>query len=468
MRWFFSRQKQIRSTHEVETLRNMFRDDYEAYQKVEKSPDLKRFGELKEYVTSPLFHNRRKEIEQLSYKNSDYYKAEKRYKELLKSEKLRAFYMIRDSKELGGYLNICELGQYKSYMKLRTIVKSANFDKKLHILEYTQYRKLLADTRIKAALKMERNRKFRFYMEVKDTGLPQEFERLSDFIKTDEFKQHRIYLLNKKRYLTTEDYQLLCEYEKLKVQSDIVKYFALKEDSFFNNMIKWELVLEDDFKQGRLDDKRWITRYYAGERFLNDTYGVGTDVQLYTPDNVSLEDSAVCLNFRKESIIGKYWDEERGIREKKFEYTSGILSTATSFRQAYGRFEAKIKLNHSDITECFWMKGETKVPHISIMRNSGKGLFVGACSPYSACPDSSKLNIHDLGLGNDYYIFTLEWTKDKMVWRINDFVVKEVQNDIPDVPMYLLFSFGTNKEPAGRNVPGRMEIDWVRVYKQKE
>ena len=43
---------------------------------------------------------------------------------------------------------------------------------------------------------------------------------------------------------------------------------------------------------------------------MNDTYGVGEDMQLYSPDNITFGESAVCLNFRKESIIGKYWDRQ--------------------------------------------------------------------------------------------------------------------------------------------------------------
>ena len=467
MGWFFSRHKDIRSTHEVETLRNVFRDDYEIYMKVGQSEDLKRFKELEEYVTGPLFRSRRKEVEQLSYKNSDIYKAEKRYKALLNSEKLRAFYLINSSQELDGYLKVKELPEYKEYVKYRTVVKSAGFDKKLHAIEFAAYKNLLATPKIKAAVKFEKNRKFRFYMEIKDTEIPQEFERLSNFIKTDEFKQGRAYLLNKKRYLTTDDYKLLCEYEELKKRPDFVKYFALVNNPFFINMLRWELVFEDDFNQGRLDDNRWITRYYAGERFLNDTYGVGNDVQLFTRDNISFNESSVCLNFRKESIIGKYWDQNLGVKERKYDYTSAILSTATSFRQAYGRIEAKVKLNRSAVRQCFWMKGETDMPHIDVMKSSADAVCVGTCFPYGGKITSTNQQLQHLKLSNDYYIFTLEWTKEKMVWKINDFVVKESHENIPDVPMYILFSLGATRTPADKYVPAKMEIDWIRVYKLK-
>lgn len=468
MGWLFSRNKNIRSTHEAETLRNVFRDNCEIFAKVGKSEDLKRFRELEEYVTSSVFRSRRKEIEQLSYKNSEYYTAEKNYKALLKSDKLRAFYLIRGSQELGGYMKVRESELYREYIKYRVIVKSQEFDKKIHAAEYAAYKKLLTDLKLRAALKLEKNRKFRYYSEIKDTKLPEEFERLAAFIKTDEFKQNRTYLLNKKRYLTTDDYKLLCEYETLKKRPDLVKYFALKEDPFFNNMMKWEPVFEDNFNNGRLDNGRWITRYYAGERFLNDTYGVGNDVQLFTADNVSFNENAVCLNFRKESIIGKYWDQNLGIKERKYDYTSAILSTATSFRQAYGKFEAKIKLNRSAVNQCFWMKGDTELPHINILKSGLDGVCMGNCFSRHTKPGHSLQNICDLKLASDYYIFTLEWTKEKMVWRINDYVVKEVHENIPDIPMYILFSLGSTENPSDKYVPSKMDIDWIRVYKVKD
>ena len=60
--------------------------------------------------------------------------------------------------------------------------------------------------------------------------LPQslsQFEQLSAYIKSDEFRKNREFLLNKKRYFTTDDYKLLCEFKELKKRPDIVRYFSL-------------------------------------------------------------------------------------------------------------------------------------------------------------------------------------------------------------------------------------------------
>lgn len=464
----FSRRKKIRTTYEAETLRNVFREDYKLYARMEKSEELKRYKELSVYVNSPVFKERRKKVEQLRYKDSEYYKAEKEYKRLLKSEKLHAYYIIRDSEELKGYLKVKESPLYEEYAKLRVIVKSSGFDRKLRPAEYKAYKEIGRDPKVKAVERFEKNRKFRFYTEISGTKIPAEFEKLSAYIKSKEFQENREFLLNKKRYLTTDDYKLLCEYEALKKRSDLVRYFALCADDSFRDMCRWEEVFCDDFNIGKLDTNHWITRYYAGERFLGDTYGVGKDVQLFTPENISFNGTSVCLNFRKESLIGKYWDEKMGIREKSFAYTSGLISSAGFFRQCFGKFEAKIKLSHNNaVKQGFWLRGNTDVPHVQIMGKDLNGLQMGNIYASRGKVVYDVQGVEKVKLTDDYYIFTLEWTRERMVWMINDTVIKEIRENIPQIPMYVGFSLGTGEAPADKYLPAVMEIDWVRFYRQR-
>lgn len=466
--FLFSKHNLLRTTHEAETFRAVFREDEEMFLKVEKSAELARYKELEAMIKEPAFKKRKKEIESLSYKDSEYYTAEKQYKALLKLRKLKSYLLIHDSQELQGYERVKNSEEYQQYIRLKVIVKSADFDKKLHAVEYNAYRQIIRNPKISALIRFENLRSFKEYKEVRETKLPQEFEQLTAFVQSEDFKKQRKFLLDKNRYLTTEDYQLLQEYEALAKRPEILKYKALSQDPYFNSMRRWRLVFKDDFNQGALDETKWITRYYAGERFLNDTYGVGEDVQLFAPENISFNQSAVCLNFRKESMIGKYWDRQFGIRERKFDYTSAMISTATSFRQCYGRFEAKVKLDRGAITSCFWMLGDTEVPHVEIMKCQADGVKMGRVYNYRASIANDVQLIQNIELANEYYIFTLEWTEDKMVWMINDMVVKEEKENIPDSPMYIVFSLGTTVAPADKAVPAKMEIDWVRGYRLKK
>lgn len=463
--FLFSKKKKFRTTYEAETFRAVFREAEELFLRVQKSEELTRFQMLEEEVNSSAFKRRKKEVEQLSYKTSEYYKAEKQYKALLKQSKMRSYLLVHVSQELKGYEQFVQTPEYQEYQKLKVVVKSAGFDKRLHAAEYLAYKKILTNPKVGAAVKFEKLKRFKEYLEVKASDLPEKFVKLDAFVHSDEFKEDRKYLLDKNRYKTTEDYRMKEEYETLKKNPDIVKYKALLNDPYFNSMRKWQLVFEDNFEQGRLDSTKWITRYYPGERFLNDTYGVGEDVQLFTPDNISFQGSTATLTFRKESIIGKYWDPKLGIREKRYEYTSGLISTAAVFRQRYGRFEAKIKLNHAPVSACFWMLGDADVPHVEIMRCQSDGVSMGRAYRHKTVLKSDFQPLKELVLGDEYYIFTLEWTDEKMVWMVNDTVVKEVREDIPDEPMYVVLSLGTREVPADKYLPVRMDIDWVRGYR---
>ena len=233
---------------------------------------------------------------------------------------------------------------------------------------------------------------------------------------------------------------------------------------------QYHRVLKERFSYEDNINLHWLRAILVSFFFILAAWtcsSVMVDMQLYSPDNITFGESAVCLNFRKESIIGKYWDRQVGIREKKYDYSSAMISSATALRQRYGRFEAKIKLNRCALTSCFWMLGDTEVPHVEIMKCEADGVHMGRVYSYRTAVNKDIQLIKELELDNAYYIFTLEWTENKMVWMVNDLVVKEETEHIPDVPMYVVFSLGTNKEPLEKQLPSRMEIDWFSGYRLK-
>ena len=64
-------------------------------------------------------------------------------------------------------------------------------------------------------------------------------------------------------------------------------------------------------------------------------------------------------------------------------------------------------------------------------------------------------------------IFSL-WSGRKIKWCDGKRSGGERGNrTYPDVPMYVVFSLGTNKEPLEKQLPARMEIDWFRGYRLK-
>ncbi len=66
---------------------------------------------------------------------------------------------------------------------------------------------------------------------------------------------------------------------------------------------------------------------------------------------------------------------------------------------------------------------------------------------------------------NDFFIYTLEWTRDSLVWKINGIEIARQSSNIPQEPMYLLLAGGVETPVSGMTT---MEVDWVKVYRYKE
>jgi beta-glucanase (GH16 family) len=219
------------------------------------------------------------------------------------------------------------------------------------------------------------------------------------------------------------------------------------------------LTFSDEFDSEKLDTNKWLTNYYWGEKLLKDRYSVESDLQAYTEkENFELRNSVLKILTIPHKITGKVWSANHGFKTKEFSYTSGLINSGNSFRQKYGVFTAKIKLGNPQAKNAFWMLADKITPHIDICRTAnGKVLF-------DYFP--SKGNVSKTSIGsrysNDFFIYTLEWTSDKLVWKINDTEVLTQTSDVPQDPMYVLFAGGLDKPINGLT---SMEIDWVRVYK---
>ena len=307
----------------------------------------------------------------------------------------------------------------------------------------------------------------------KKDEVPEGLAELEKEINSEEFGRRKHYLTLKpgERYETTEEYRKETEYNELKKSESFAWYFKTKKKYPFKEIEKWELTFEESFAGKKLDEKRWMTRYYYGDAILQRSYVMADDKSYITDGkNIEFYDNKLRIVTRAEEADGIKWDPVHGFLEDSFEYTSGLISTGNSFRQKYGIFKAKIKMAPSDVSQSFWMVSEKIVPHIDVARfERGKlqsGFFWS--SREGQPPSKSVTKIGGSRFTNDFFIFTLEWSPGKLVWKINDKVFKTQGSGVPQEEMYMVFSTSL-KEWAGENgLPAAMEIDWIRVYKLRE
>jgi hypothetical protein len=450
------------------------------FKEMDGSSKINEFEALEKFIDSPAFREKQK-MKPITFKDTDEYRKLDEYKALKRDPEIKAF--LKPPRKHRSFFKRSKNTSQTNVEKIKTksilrfeeldrLVKSPEFLAKKRMKPITfkdseEYKKLIEYKRLKGTIEIKEFYKFKSskeysnFLNIDGSARLKRYHELKEYVATSEFKQRKEYLLDKKRFEKTEMFKEIKEYERLKKNEDIIWYFKIRDSDKFDILKHRELTFSDEFDSEKLDTKKWLTNYYWGEKLLKDRYSVESDLQAYTEkENFEVRSSILRINTKPQRITGKVWSAKNGFTSKEFSYTSGLINSGNSFRQKYGVFTAKIKLGNPSAKNAFWMLADKITPHLDICRtSSGKVWF----DYFSTRGSTSKTSIGSR-YSNDYYIYTLEWTSDKLVWKINNTEVFSQTSDVPQEPMYVLLAGGLDKPINGLT---SMEIDWVRIYKTK-
>ena len=190
------------------------------------------------------------------------------------------------------------------------------------------------------------------------------------------------------------------------------------------NIGKWRLTWSDEFNGPNgsgVDSSKWVVEV-GGKGWGNQ------ELEYYTSrrENAHIQDGNLVIEARRENYTGT-----DGVSRN---YTSARLKTAGKFSQAYGRFEARIKLPVGQgMWAAFWMLGDdtekTRWPacgEIDIMENIGKEPSIvhgsihgpgftgsdGIEAPYTL-PAARRF-------ANDFHVFAVEWEPSVIRFYVDD------------------------------------------------
>jgi hypothetical protein len=461
----------IPSTSKIEQAEKALIAEFEKLNAFAASDQLAKYNELNGLVNSSSFIQKRKEIESLRFKTSEEYSKEREFLSLQKAKDIVLYFRTIAGSSLKTYKNLDGSEKIKGYEALEKTVQSLEFKSKMKTKEFREsdenkklqeYNNLKNSSEIKDYYKFKTSKEYANFKNIDGSKRLDRFNELKEYVATAEFKKRKEYLLDKKRFEKTEEFKEIQEYDSLKKNSDILWYFKIKDSNKFDILKHRELTFSDEFDGEKLDTKKWLTNYYWGEKLLKDRYSVESDLQAYTEkENFEIRNSTLKITTKPQKITGKVWSAANGFSTKEFSYTSGIINSGNSFRQKYGIFTAKIKLGDANAKSAFWMLADKITPHIDVCRTGNGKVW---SDYFSAKGNKSKTSIGSRYAG-DFFIFSLEWTSDKLVWKINNTEVFVQTSDIPQEPMYVLLAGGTDKPLSGMTT---MEIDWVRIYQPKK
>ena len=453
-----------------------------AFNKTDQSGIIDKLNDLEKQVSSRDFASKKAKLEsEKAFANSSESQLEKEYLRIKNSSEVKKYYKYKISAAYENFKNLDGSKDILKYEELAKITVTREFldfknemEDKNRYMKTEEYQRLAQFEILKkqpkfvAYFRFKESSAYNNFMKLDGSSEVAHFEELEKYLNSSEFLEFKKDMLDKYRIKKTEEYQNNEQYLNLKKSPRFQKYFALKSSDKFAFFNKWQLSFEDDFEGKQLNRSLWITMYYWGKKLLGESYSLSGERHYFTDGkNVEVNDGVLKIFTRKEKANGKIWNENGGFAPADFDFTSGIINSGESFRQKYGIFKAKIRFSNSTpVNHLFWLSADKKVPQLVIVRTSEKHKFIFS----SFWSKDSKHSISDFNGSkflNNFFIYTLEWSSDKLIWKINDVPVKVQTNNIPQEPMYINFSSGVFSEASDGRLPAQMEIDWVRCYSTK-
>lgn len=237
-----------------------------------------------------------------------------------------------------------------------------------------------------------------------------------------------------------------------------------------------ELTLSEEFDtEGAPNSAIWSYDIGTGENGWGNN-----ELQYYTdrPENVTVQNGILIINAKKEDFNGS-------------SYTSARLVTKGKFEQAYGRFEARMRLPFGQgIWPAFWLLGanidEVGWPNcgeIDIMEYRGQNptTLIGTVHGpgYSAGESISKsYNLVNDRFDTGFHIFGIEWGPEYINYYVDDVLYNQITPDdvtgewVFNHPFYIIINMAVGGNFVGSpntetTFPQTLLVDYVRVYKNK-
>ncbi len=462
--FIFSKFSSIPKTSKIEADRAKLIKEFQEFNDFRNSTGLNEFQSLAKYLESKEYQTLHTSIESEKKKELD---KVKHFEAHRKSKAYKNYLKFRESAKYKDHQTFLFSKELKDFEDLEKFVNSKKGETNAENQKlYNEKRK---SKKIKDFYRFQNSEKLRNFQAYEKSKELADFHSLEKYLQSADHK-NLVKSLEEKENALNEKKK---KHDTFKNSKEYKSYLQLKESTKFNDLKKWEVVFEEDFADKQLDRKKWMTRYFWGDKLINDGYAFETDKAFPTDGkNLEIGGSLLKIVTRNENTKGKMWKAPFGFIPTDFNYSTGLISTAVSHRQKYGKIEAKIKINYTKpVNYNFWMASQMNLPHVDILKVAGKKTKVDMANLYGnvtakKAPEKKTGEFTGLDISQDFFIYTLEWTKEKLTWKINGITVNEQTQGVPQEEMYLVFGCGITGKTDGLQLPGSMEIDWVRCYKQ--
>ncbi len=404
------------------------------WRQIEKSPELAEYLDLKKKVESSAFQERKNELVNRKYKDTD------------EGRKMSALERLNSSLRMKGYKYALENENFQAFLKFRDSDAFQNRD----------------DNSVSASERRMYNMIYRsaFYKNYQKVLNSSELKQLTELEKetaTEDFKKRNALWADSKRWQHSEEYKVEQRYKALANSDDIKFYYSQREQK-----IDWAELFRPSFDDDMSSSKNWQPGYGYANPAMKDGHSRTTERQAYNGGkNTFYVDGRMDLETREETKKAVAWDEKKGFTEHVFEYTSDVMNTKKAFAQESGMFMAKVRTQGVGHHFFGLSTGKPGNPMIALYHYNGSTHQMGLVN-------GAKTQMVDLTgvLRSMYHVYTFRWNKNELIWYVNDMEVLRLPNRLPQEAMfYLAQSWLPISEKGGT---GKLKVQWARAFHSAE
>jgi len=245
----------------------------------------------------------------------------------------------------------------------------------------------------------------------------------------------------------------------------------------------WTLLWSDEFEGptgSPVDATKWVLQV-GGNGWGN------SELQYYTERtaNAFLSNGSLAIRALREPYLGP-----DGVAR---DFTSARLKTQGHFEQAYGRFEARLKIPRGQgVWPAFWLLGADipqvgwpRCGEIDIMENIGRepstvhGTIHGPGYSAEGGLSAAYMLPGAKVFADDFHVFAVEWEPSEIRWYVDDrLFAKRTPSDLPpgrswvfDHPFFVILNLAVGGKWPGNPdsttiFPQTLLVDYVRVFRK--
>ena len=421
------------STEAFEKAIHDMQERVKRWRAIEKSPELAEYKELKKIVESSDFQEAKNELINRKYKDTQEGRKMMEYEALSNSSSIRRYRRALKDEEFQAFLAFRETEDFAKIKSVKQVLTDPMI-RKYNLLYYSSY--------------------YKNYLKVLNSPDLRRLAELEEEVHKEDFQKRHALWADTKRWQHSDQYKTFARYQELANSDDIKFFFESREEK-----IDWAELFRPTFDDDMSSSKNWKAGFGYANPAMKDGHSRTSERQAYNGGkNTFFVEGRMDLETREESKKAIAWDEKKGFTEHVFEYTSDVMNTKDIFMQESGMFMAKVRSQGAGHHFFGLGTGKLNNPMIALYHYNGKNHQMGLVN-------GSKTEMADLTgmLRSMYYVYTFRWTKNELIWYVNNMEILRLPNRLPKEAMFFYAqSWLPMNEKGGA---GKLKIQWARAYR---